>query len=123
MDEHFEEMEKLYRAVLPKDTFWKENGSLSSAAFKDKNGLSVDRQKERTDAEAVEFFHKRKFVGEIVYVRVRNCNEVQALVRYLPSRGNAFHSEIHKNWQEKQLSNSQAKKLAQCAKIVTITIT
>lgn len=120
MDDNFEEAEKLYRAVLPVSTFWKQNGSLSSAAFKDKNGLSVDRQWDRSDEEAVNFLKERNFRGEIVYVLVQNCNEVQAVVRYLPSRGNKYHSEIHKDLQQKELSNSQAKHLARTAKIVVV---
>ena len=123
MDEHFEASEKLYRVVLPKNTFWKDNGSLSSAAFKDKEGLSVDRQWNRTDAEAVGFFRKRNFVGEIVYVFVQNCNEVKAVVKYLPSKTNVFHSEIHRDRQQAELSSSQAKRLAKCARVVKITTT
>ena len=33
--------ERLYRAVRPDSLFWKVNGTLSSAAFKDKKGLSA----------------------------------------------------------------------------------
>ena len=46
MDNIFRIDEKLYRAVYPPevmDMFWKRDGSVSSAAFEDRNGLSVDR--------------------------------------------------------------------------------
>lgn len=44
MDSVFYNNEKLYRAILPIEPFKKSDGSISSAAFKDKNGLSVDKQ-------------------------------------------------------------------------------
>ena len=45
MTELFDMYERLYRAVYPPNImpFWKKNGQLSSAAFKDKKGLSVER--------------------------------------------------------------------------------
>ena len=43
--------EKLYRAVLPYEPFIKEDGTISSAAFKDSQGLSVDRQMHRENKE------------------------------------------------------------------------
>lgn len=46
MDNTFPKSEKLYRAVYPPDKvamFWRRDGSISSAAFADPNGLSVDR--------------------------------------------------------------------------------
>ena len=46
MAELFDMYERLYRAVYPPNImplFWKEDGQLSSAAFKDKKGLSVER--------------------------------------------------------------------------------
>ena len=46
MTEQFDIYERLYRAVYPPEImpmFWKENGEISSAVFKDKRGLSVER--------------------------------------------------------------------------------
>ena len=43
MNDKFFGDEGLYRAVLPTEMFWKKNGRVSSAVFRDKNGLSVDR--------------------------------------------------------------------------------
>ena len=43
MTEQFDIHERLYRAVYPPEImpmFWKENGEISSAVFKDKRGLS-----------------------------------------------------------------------------------
>ncbi len=52
MKEQFEAHEKMYRAAFPPGImplFWKENGEISSAAFKDKNGLSVERAGDRDE--------------------------------------------------------------------------
>ena len=62
MDEHFDRNEKLYRAVYPPeimDMFWKRDGSVSSAAFADANGLSVDRGDHRNDADVVKDMSSR----------------------------------------------------------------
>ena len=52
MDNIFPKNEKLYRAVYPPEAaelFWKADGSISSAAFADPKGLSVDRGDFRVD--------------------------------------------------------------------------
>ena len=59
MDNTFEPSEKLYRAVYPPeiaDIFWKRDGSISSAAFADPHGLSVDRGDYRDDEVVVSAF-------------------------------------------------------------------
>ena len=57
MTEQFDKFERLYRAVYPTNImpmFWKENGELSSAVFKDKNGLSVERDGGRDERAVVD---------------------------------------------------------------------
>ena len=52
MTEQFDIYERLYRAVYPPEImpmFWKENGEISSAVFKNKRGLSVERAENRFD--------------------------------------------------------------------------
>lgn len=96
MNDIFEIDEKLYRAVYPpeiRDMFWKENGTVSSAAFYDSKGCSVDRGNFRTDDEVVEDM-KSRFEGSIVSVTVGECEAVKAVIVYKPSK-NLFHSEIH----------------------------
>lgn len=120
MNDDFYLEEKLYRAVLPNDIFWKNKyDKLSSAVFKDSKGLSVDRQMNRSDSDAIEFIANSK-TGTIISVTCGNCNEAKALVRYLPVEGNEFHSEIHSNEEKKSLSGSQAKQLARVANIELI---
>ena len=77
MDNTFEPSEKLYRAVYPPeiaDIFWKRDSSISSAAFADPHGLSVDRGDYRDDAVVVSDMH-RKFAGHIISLYVKNCSD------------------------------------------------
>lgn len=119
MNENFSEDEKLYRAVRPWDIFWKTNGKLSSAAFKDKNGLSVERGDHREDSDVVDNMRKNQFEGKIVSLNVQQCYSVNALVKYLPSRKNIYHSEIHKDENTRLLSDSQCRNLVKMAIIVS----
>ncbi|MBS5401659.1 hypothetical protein [Bifidobacterium sp.] len=118
MDATFSDKESLLRAVYPparKPIFW-QNGKLSSAAFKDKKGLSVERTYDRTIEEAALSMSQR-FVGFIVYVTVSDCKKVNAYVKYCPSSNNKYHSEIHGSEKSVELNNIQAFILARSAKI------
>lgn len=97
MTNQFNSYEKLFRAVYPPTVlpiFWKENGKISSAAFKDKNGLSVERSHNRSDNAVIKdmlyFFH-----GHILTVTVKDCENCNAIVKYLPTKRSVYHSEIH----------------------------
>lgn len=115
MNADFDDNECLFRAVLPIEVFWKD-GRPSSAAFKDKNGLSVDRDGGRNTSEAIECV-KNNLQGNIVSLLVLQCKDINAYVTYVPIKDNPFHSEIHGNIEKRKLSDSQAKKLAKCCKI------
>ena len=101
----FEKEEKLFRVIRPGSMFWKSEGKLSSAAFKDKNGLSVSLLENRL-----------KDKGAVVSVKVRQCEKINAVVRYLPieyeKERNPYHSEIHGSTDKKPLTGSQARALA-----------
>ena len=119
MDDNFKNDEKLYRAVYPPDVidmFWKRDGSLSSAAFADARGLSVDRGYYRPDSKVIKDMQKR-FSGCIVSLYVKNCLDAGAVVRYLPSKTNVYHSEIHGSSTTPLLSKSQRRFLASKAVI------
>ncbi len=121
MDNTFLNTEKLYRAVYPPgvaDIYWKIDGSLSSAAFADPRGLSVDRGDYREDQEVVDDMRLR-FSGHIISLFVKNCFDAGAIVRYLPSRSNKYHSEIHGNDETPLLSKSQRRALARSAVVIT----
>lgn len=117
MDSNFNDIsELLFRAVFPPETysrFWKENGKISSAAFKDKHGLSVDRAGGRSKEEAIDFIKSHKS-GCIVSVSVGDCNNAKAVVKYLPTR-NIYHSEIHGSNESIILNDYQAKMLSRMA--------
>ncbi|MCR5625700.1 MAG: hypothetical protein K6F99_00125 [Lachnospiraceae bacterium] len=97
MDDHFDPNEKLYRAIYPPEVaemFWRKDGTVSSAAFADPKGLSVDRGDHRSDETVVSIMRER-FTGRIISLYVKNCVNVGASVKYLPSAHNTYHSEIH----------------------------
>lgn len=121
MDDTFANHEKLYRAVYPPELvemFWRKDGTLSSAAFADPKGLSVDRGDHRPDQDVITDMKKR-FSGRIVYLYVKNCLEAGALLKYLPSKTNRYHSEIHGNSGSRLLSRSQRRFLASKARLLT----
>lgn len=118
MDDTFLQTEKLLRAVRPMNMYWKQDGSLSSAAFKDKAGLSVDRTGNRT-LDAAVLFTQSHLSGTIVYVTVSECENAKVKLRYLPLPDNVFHSEIHRDEEHVELTKSQAKHLASVAHIVS----
>lgn len=119
MEEYFEAGEKLFRAVFPPEMvpmFWKENGQISSAVFKDKNGLSVERAGGRQERRIIEYMH-RLFNGLIISVNCQNCTDCDAYVMYSPSKRSRYHSEIHGSRERIVLSPSQCKYLAKVALI------
>lgn len=118
MNEKFESSELLLRAVWPVDRrpdFWN-NGRLSSAALKDKNGLSVDRTGDRSLAESIEYI-RGNLNGLIISLSIKACQVVEATLRYKPSLNNPYHSEIHGSDTEPMLNDTQALFLAKQAKV------
>lgn len=73
MDNTFAEDERLFRAVIPDNMYWKD-GRPTSAAFKTRetDGLSTDRQGERTVEEAVAYLHSH-LKGSAVSVTYNDC--------------------------------------------------
>lgn len=121
MDEHFDNTEKLYRAVYPPevaDIFWKKDGSVSSAAFADPKGFSVERGDHREDVIVLDSM-RRRFSGHIISLYVKNCVDTGAVVKYLPSKKDKYHSEIHGSESVRLLSKSQRRYLAGKAVILT----
>lgn len=117
MDDHFKSDEKLYRAVYPPEIvsmFWRRDGSLSSAAFADPKGLSVDRGAYRSDADVIAVMSSR-FTGRIVRMYAKYCFDIGAVIRYMPSKNNPWHSEIHGSDTSLLLSKSQRLYLAKKA--------
>lgn len=122
MNDVFRDDEKLYRAVRPEGMYWKERGKqLSSAAFLSEDesaGLSVDRGNYRPDQIVADDMLQR-LTGLIAFVRVGDCKETNAMVRYLPVPGNEHHSEIHGGDAKPRLSPGQRKHLSRAAVVLT----
>lgn len=120
MDDIFLPEEALYRAVYPPEIasmFWRKDGSVSSAAFADPKGLSVERGYYRSTAEVITSM-KKHFKGNIIMLFSGDCFAVHAVVRYLPSKKNPYHSEIHGSETELLLSKSQRLYLSRRAILV-----
>ena len=113
MNELTNDAENLFRAVRPDAVYWK-NGRLSSAAFKDPKGLSVDMQGDRSTEEALETI-RHNFIGTVVSVTVGLCREKSIIVHFCPTDNNKYHCEIIHSLERKALTSSQAKHLAKNA--------
>ena len=103
MNNTFNENELLYRAVYPPEInhiLWKDNQHVSSAAFLDKRGLSVERGDIRSDEEVLKYMRK-SFIGRFISVTVGLCHRINAKVIYKPTKRSIYHSEIHGS--EKQI--------------------
>lgn len=118
MDDFFEESEKLYRAVIPEGMYIKENGELTSAAFKSETGCSVDRGRNRSDEEASSFM-KQNLNGSVYVFAVRNCRERTIHIEYEPTETNPFHSGLYKNSTLEKMTRGQLKHLASVARLVS----
>lgn len=119
MDNTFSDCEKLYRAVFPESCmqmFWRKDGTVSSAAFADKKGLSVERGDFRDDKSVIEKMRKF-FKGCIVSLTVEQCKNADAILKYKPTKRSEYHSEIHGSEDVPLLSKGQRKKLAVGAKV------
>lgn len=120
MNKRFLPNERLYPAILPPELaamYRKRDGSLSYTAFMDPRGLSVDRGYYRTDEE-VSADMKKRLNGIIVRFYVRTCTEIGAHIRYLPSKNDPYHTEIHGSEDTLLLSRHQCFYLAKRAKKV-----
>lgn len=122
MNNIFNPAECLYRAIMPSKPnmlFMKDDGSVSSALYKDPNGCSVDRGNYRNDNDVVADMQKR-LVGNIAKFSVKTCNEADILIKYLPENNDIYHSELHRDINRKLLSKSQAKFLAKNSTVLLI---
>lgn len=121
MDEIFNKDERLYRAVYPPEVaemYWRKDGSVSSAAFADAKGLSVDRGNNRADSDVITSMLTR-LSGKIIVFLVEHCIEINAIVLYSPSKNNIYHSEVHGSKATPLLSKSQRLFLARHSKCIT----
>lgn len=114
----FNDDEPLYRACKPEGIYIKEDGSFSSAIFKDSHGASVDHLGDRTEDEAVRVLAARKETKDVAAITVGDCLSVDACVKHLPEDDNDYHCEVHRSSIKIQLSGSQCKHLVKCARFL-----
>lgn len=109
--------ETLYRAVRAWPKYWKENGGLSPAAFKDSRGLSVDRDGDRNEEKVIHDFRKRKFDGTLISVGAKECKGLNVYLKPEPSNW-SYHVLALNSLSKKVLSDEKCDKLRQIAKSV-----
>lgn len=115
--EKFDDKERFYRKIPPNPNMIKQNGTITSAAFKDSKGCSVDRKSDRSENVVYRSFIKRfsnktsgiKGIADVSYA---NCLEAETTVLRLREDDNDYHCEIHKNEDEVVLTSGQARRLA-----------
>lgn len=94
-----------------------EHGKPTSALFKDDNGVSVDRDGERSEPEVVDRF--KNFFGQrfkgLVRVGADVCIDNNMAV--IPDHG--YHAEIFDDFQKTPLSQLKALILADSCRVVT----
>ena len=120
------ENEVLYRSVLPRLDFWEsDTNEITSAVFKDPNGLSTDRSDGRSEEVCVNFLDSRQTrCGGVVSVNVTTCTEKDIYLKPdpIPNGGilpeNPFHTLVLRSCEIFVLTKSQAKHLARNAKII-----
>ncbi len=119
MDDSFQPGERLYRGL---HSIWLCDGRISSAAFKDSGGVSVDRDGGREEQACIDRITSA--MPHLIAVGKLTCQDVEdcgALPKYLPTAENEYHSEIHDSDEQVQIkSSSKARKLANHCQIVHI---
>lgn len=121
LSEEIDNSELLFRAVPDKPQMWKEKeGRPSSAIFKDSQGVSVDRDGNRTDAQVTENFKKRfSTLKAIVSIEAEECRDAGAFLQYDPLPDNFHHSLILNSQDSIQVKSSgKARRLTKLTKIV-----
>ena len=112
----------LYRGIKrSQPSFIRPDGrSVTSALFKDANGVSVDRKMERTEDEALEkmkkYFETR--LKGIVSLSEMDVENVNAYLLPAPTKNNPYHAEIYKNCNKEMLSNLQQLRLADSCRLI-----
>ena len=112
----------LYRGIKrSQPSFIRPDGkTVTSAMFKDENGVSVDRQMERTAEEAlaqIKKFFDRRLKG-VAKLSESDVKQAAAVLIPAPTSANPYHGEIYRNTQKEMLTKIQQLKLADCCRLV-----
>ena len=111
--------ERLYRAIkVEVPNQWNANlNRPSSAAFKDSNGASVDRDGGRSIEQVIVNLQNRFNLRAIISVTAEECRNINTYPKAAPEPNNSFHALILRNSDQIQLTQSQAKKLRDRSRI------
>ena len=113
--------ESLYRVV--KRSRWDcltRSGRATIALFKDSNGVSVDRDGDRSENEIIKFIVTESFPKRakgVTVVSAGYCMDVSAEVKAAPSDNNPYHANIYMSEDEK-IRKVQALKIADSSKLI-----
>lgn len=118
LTDNIADTEYLYRGILD---IWidKEHNRITSAAFKDSLGVSVDRQADRQDEQCIQTLKSKssKFVC-VCKLLTKEVRQSEMFVKYCPSNSNIYHSEIHDSETQVRItSQSKARRLSTLAQI------
>lgn len=117
--------EKYYRAIKrsqPNCINEKENKP-TSAFFKDRNGVSMDKKAERTEDMVIDALKKKlsnRFKGIVVLEENAILKRAEAYIHPAPSNDDPYHVELYQNKRKEEISNIQALILADLSKILFI---
>lgn len=82
--------EHVYRSIHPHRNFIKADGGISSAAFKDPNGLSVEQGLGRTDKDIVAHIRQIKLQGKVAKIPIEVCSKAKITI-FDDKAKNIFH--------------------------------
>jgi hypothetical protein len=109
--------EGLFRGVPRDPKMWKAlDDRPSSAAFKDSNGASVDRDGGRTAEAICASLKSRADFFAIVEITAGECRAFDA--HPVPTPPAPFHAEIHDSSTRVELRDSKARKIAKACRLV-----
>lgn len=127
MTADFNPEEKLVRACFP--SWIKRNGKVTTAAFTPRDregkleGISVTRTYTRTLDETVSDM-KPQFRpnSPFAYIAVPACQKIGVYIKYAPTRGNKYHSELYSKAPDIPLTPEERKHLADAAIVYTVNV-
>ncbi|MFH6603443.1 hypothetical protein ACEZ3G_08140 [Maribacter algicola] len=117
LNEIISDEEFLFRGVLKINWNNREN-RISSSAFKDSQGCSVDRCNFRNHNDVANSIFVKKDFFTVAKIQTLNVRSVPTKVKYLPVEDNPYHSEIHDEENRIQLRPSKAKKISKQVEII-----
>lgn len=116
-ESEIQDNETLYRAIHP--SFWNyEEDRPTSALFKDRKCVSIDRDGERTEEKAITFLLNSRQDFGVGKLNARQTRNVGTYLKPDKTPENDFHALILESESKIQLSNGKAKELSRMISII-----